>query len=129
MGALTKGELMLRFLVKSALLLALCSTILPSADGDPTPPAPAPAPTDAASTPAVPRHIVNTPCLDALHAFCIDHKISLTETGGPQVKLLNLGGAQIANPAVILNMALQTLDGYEVWSGQQEIFASSSRRK
>jgi hypothetical protein len=111
-----------RALLMSALIVSFFSTILLSADGDPPPAAPAPAPADAAAAPTFPRHVSHKPYTDALRAFCDDHKIAITDVGGPQVKLLNVGGAQVANPAEILRLAQQTLDGYEVWSGQQEIF-------
>jgi hypothetical protein len=105
------------FMLLAVLMAALLGR-LPAGEGD-APPAPA-APAPAAT---FPRAVSHKPYTDALRAFCDERKVSIAEQGGAQVRLLLVGGAQVANPGAILSLAQQTLDGYETWSGQQEIFA------
>src|SRR5580658_1597923 len=111
---------MLQQLMRLVALMAVLVGQVPAGEGDP-PPAQAPA------TPAVaeafPRAVGHKPYTDALRAFCDERKIAIAEQGGPLVKLLLIGGAQVPNAGAILQLAQQTLDGYEMWSGQQEIFA------
>ncbi len=72
--------------------------------------------------PAARTPITHKPWSDELRAFCAEHKLEIKEQGDLQVKLLLIGGAQ-AKAADILRLAKQTLDGYELWSGQQELFS------
>jgi|GEM_PF-7056384 hypothetical protein len=111
-----------RFVLLVALMATLVGRML-AGEGDPPP---VPAPAASASTDAFPRAVSHKPYTDALRAFCDERKITVTEHGGSLVKLLLIGGAQVPNAGAILQLAQQTLDGYEIWSGQQEIFA---RRK
>jgi hypothetical protein len=118
-------DAMLQQLMTWVLLVSALACQVPADEGDP-PPAPAPVPVAPAAADAFPRAVSHKPYTDALRAFCDERKITVTEQGGPLVKLLLIGGAQVPNPGAILQLAQQTLDGYEIWSGQQEIFA---RRK
>lgn len=79
-------------------------------------------PDPAAAEPAARGPVTHKPWSDELRAFCAERKIAIKEHGDLQVKLLLLGGAQ-AKAQDILRLAKQTLDGYELWSGQQEIFS------
>ena len=76
----------------------------------------------AAEAPAVRGPVTHKPWSDELRAFCAERKLEIKEQGDLQIKLLLIGGAQ-AKAADILRLAKQTLDGYELWSGQQEIFS------
>jgi hypothetical protein len=113
-------EAMLKQLMRLAALMAVLVGQVPAGEGDP-PPAQAPAAPAVAE--AFPRAVGHKPYTDALRAFCDERKIAIAEQGGPLVKLLLIGGAQVPNAGAILQLAQQTLDGYEMWSGQQEIFA------
>ena len=86
----------------------------------PAPEAPKPEQPAADAVPRGPS--VHKPWSDELRAFCGERKIAIAEQGDLQVKLLLVGGAQ-AKADVILRLAKQTLDGYELWSGQQELFS------
>ncbi|HEX3132798.1 MAG TPA: hypothetical protein VHX44_04355 [Planctomycetota bacterium] len=81
-----------------------------------------PAPEQPAATPVARPPVTHKPWSDELRAFCAEHKIEIKEHGDLQVKLLLIGGAQ-AKAVDILRLAKQTLDGYELWSGQQELFS------
>lgn len=76
-----------------------------------------------AAAPVVRGPVTHKPWSDELRAFCAAHKLEIKEQGDLQVKLLLIGGAQAGKAADILRLAKQTLDGYELWSGQQEIFS------
>lgn len=79
-------------------------------------------PDPAAAEPAARGPVTHKPWSDELRAFCAERKLAIKEHGDLQVKLLLIGGAQAKAPD-ILRLAKQTLDGYELWSGQQEIFS------
>lgn len=81
-----------------------------------------PAQMPAAEEPAKRGPVTHKPWSDELRAFCAERKIDIKEHGDLQVKLLLVGGAQ-AKADTILRLAKQTLDGYELWSGQQELFS------
>lgn len=58
---------------------------------------------------------------DALRAYCADKRLAVAEdTDGP-VRLVNVGGASVPT-AKVLAYAKQTLSGYELWTGQQQVF-------
>lgn len=86
----------------------------------PAPEAPKPEQPAADEVPRGPA--THKPWSDELRAFCNERKIDIKEHGDLQVKLLLVGGAQ-AKADTILRLAKQTLDGYELWSGQQELFS------
>lgn len=121
---------MLTFLSRSALiwlLIAMACMPLQSAEEDqPFPPKDPPKeetkPGDPAAPVVGPRQISHLAWSSELRAFCAERKFEIKEQGDAQVKLLLIGGAQAAKAADILRLAKQTLDGYELWSGQQEIF-------
>jgi hypothetical protein len=66
--------------------------------------------------------VLHKPWSDELRAFCASHKLEIKEQGDLQVKLLVIGGGQMEKGTEMLRLAKQTLDGYELWSGQQETF-------
>jgi hypothetical protein len=94
----------------------------PDAPKPETPAPEAPKPEEKTEAPAPRGPISHKPWSDALRAFCAARKLELKEHGDLQVKLLLVGGAQ-AKAETILRLAKQTLDGYEAWTGQQEIFS------
>jgi hypothetical protein len=104
----------------------LLAVALHGADGDapetPKPEAPKPEEPKPEENAAPRGPVSHKPWSDALRAFCAARKLELKEHGDLQVKLLLVGGAQ-AKAEAILRMAKQTLDGYEAWTGQQEIFS------
>jgi hypothetical protein len=109
------------FLVGAPLIGAEEDAPFPPKDSPEAKPEAAPAPTPTPE--AAPRGpITHKPWSDALRAFCAARKLDIKEHGDLQVKLLLIGGAQ-AKTAEILRLAKQTLDGYELWSGQQEVFS------
>ena len=91
----------------------------PTGENDAKHETPVPAP---AAEPVVRGPVTHKPWSDELRAFCAKRKIEIKEHGDLQVKRLLIGGAQTKAPE-ILRLAKQTLDGYELWSGQQEIFS------
>ncbi len=102
-----------------AFLVIIASPCLRAADEQPAPEKPA----DPAAAAGAPHAVTHKPWSDELRAFCAEHKLDIKEQGDLQIKLLLIGGAQTPKAAQILNLAKQTLDGYELWTGQQEIFS------
>jgi hypothetical protein len=108
------------------LLALLVTTLLPlgAEEEQPFPPKDDAKPAEPATQDAAGPHLVtHKPWSDELHAFCAARKLEIKEQGDLQIKLLLVGGAQAPKAAEMLRLAKQTLDGYELWSGQQEIFA------